>query len=110
MHPHTIDEPLPGLSPGRTRAILAVVALSLMAVISAVSGLNVALPAMARETGATQTQLTWIVDAYTVVSQACCSSPVRSAIATDAACCSRRASSCSDLRPRSGSSPRTRPT
>jgi len=67
VHPHTIDEPLPGLSPGRTRAILAVVALSLMAVISAVSGLNVALPAMARETGATQTQLTWIVDAYTVV-------------------------------------------
>ena len=55
------------LSPGRTRAVLAVVALSLMAVISAVSGLNVALPEMARETGATQTQLTWIVDAYTVV-------------------------------------------
>jgi EmrB/QacA subfamily drug resistance transporter len=55
------------LTPERTRAVLGVVALSLMAVISAVSGLNVALPAMARETGATQTQLTWIVDAYTVV-------------------------------------------
>jgi len=55
------------LSPRRTRAVLVVVALSLMAVISAVSGLNVALPEMARETGATQTQLTWIVDAYTVV-------------------------------------------
>jgi MFS family permease len=37
-----------------------------MTVVSAVSGLNVALPDLARETGATQTQLTWIVDAYTV--------------------------------------------
>jgi len=55
------------LPPGRTRAILAVVGLSLMAVVSAVSGLNVALPSMAIDTGATQTQLTWIVDAYTVV-------------------------------------------
>jgi EmrB/QacA subfamily drug resistance transporter len=55
------------MSPGRTRAVLAVVGLSLMAVVSAVSGLNVALPEMARETGATQVELTWIVDAYTVV-------------------------------------------
>lgn len=47
--------------------ILAVVALSLMAVVSAVSGLNVALPELARDTGATQSELTWIVDAYTVV-------------------------------------------
>ncbi len=38
-----------------------------MAVISAVAGLNVALPSLARDTGASQTQLTWIVDAYTVV-------------------------------------------
>jgi len=51
----------------RTRAVLAVVALALMTVVSAVSGLNVALPDLARETGASQTQLTWIVDAYTVV-------------------------------------------
>ena len=55
------------LSPGRTRAVLAAVGISLITVISAVSGLNIALPDMARETGATQTQLTWIVDAYTVV-------------------------------------------
>ena len=47
--------------------VLGVVALALMSVVSAVTGLNVALPDMARETGATQTQLTWIVDAYTVV-------------------------------------------
>ena len=51
----------------RTGPILAVVSLALMTVVSAVSGLNVALPDLARETGATQTQITWIVDAYTVV-------------------------------------------
>jgi EmrB/QacA subfamily drug resistance transporter len=55
------------MSAGRTRAVLAVMALALMAVVSAVSGLNVALPSLARDTGATQTELTWIVDAYTVV-------------------------------------------
>ncbi len=55
------------LSPRRTRIVLIVVALALMTVVSAVSGLNVALPSLARDTGATQTQLTWVVDAYTVV-------------------------------------------
>ena len=55
------------LSPARRRAVLAVVALALMMVVSAVSGLNVALPDLARSTGASQTQLTWIVDAYTVM-------------------------------------------
>ena len=55
------------LSPARRRAVLAVVAVALMMVVSAVSGLNVALPDLARSTGASQTQLTWIVDAYTVV-------------------------------------------
>jgi EmrB/QacA subfamily drug resistance transporter len=55
------------MSTRRTRAILAVMAIALMAVVSSVSGLNVALPSLARDTGASQTQLTWIVDAYTVV-------------------------------------------
>jgi EmrB/QacA subfamily drug resistance transporter len=55
------------LSPGRRKAVLAVVAVALMMVVSAVSGLNVALPDLARDTGASQTQMTWIVDAYTVV-------------------------------------------
>jgi len=55
------------LSPARRRLILAVVGLALMAVVSAVAGLNVALPSLAVETGATQTQLTWIVDSYTLV-------------------------------------------
>ncbi|MFC0005535.1 MFS transporter [Micromonospora siamensis] len=55
------------ISAARARAVLVVVALALMTVVSAVSGLNVALPSIARDTGATQTELTWIVDAYTVV-------------------------------------------
>jgi EmrB/QacA subfamily drug resistance transporter len=55
------------MTPRRTRLVLAVVGLALMAVVSAVSGLNIALPSLARQTGATQTDLTWIVDAYTVV-------------------------------------------
>lgn len=38
-----------------------------MTIISAVAGLNLALPDIAVATGATQTQLTWIVDSYTVV-------------------------------------------
>lgn len=51
----------------RLRLVLAVVAVALMTVVSAVSGLNVALPSLARDTGASQTQLSWVVDAYTVV-------------------------------------------
>lgn len=47
--------------------LLVVVALALMMVVSAVSGLNVALPDLAVATGASQTQVTWIIDAYTVV-------------------------------------------
>ncbi len=58
---------LPALTPRRRRAVLGVVALALMMVVSAVSGLNVALPDLAIDTGASQTQITWIVDAYTLV-------------------------------------------
>ncbi len=55
------------LSPRRARLVLLVVSISLMTVVSAVSGLNVALPSIALATGASQTELTWIVDAYTVI-------------------------------------------
>ena len=55
------------LSARRQKAMLGVIALALMMVVSAVSGLNVALPELARDTQATQTELTWIVDAYTVL-------------------------------------------
>ena len=59
--------PTAELTPRQRRLVLATVALSLMAVVSAVAGLNVALPSLAVDTGASQTQLTWIVDSYTVV-------------------------------------------
>lgn len=49
------------------RLILVSMCLSLAAVVSAVSSLNVALPDVARATGATTTQLQWIVDAYALV-------------------------------------------
>ncbi len=62
-----MQQPSPVMTARRTRAVLTVMAIALMAVVSAVSGLNVALPSLARDTGATQTELTWIVDAYTVV-------------------------------------------
>jgi EmrB/QacA subfamily drug resistance transporter len=60
----------PGPAPVAARhrtALLVVVSLALMMVVSAVSGLNVALPDLAVDTGASQTQVTWIIDAYTVV-------------------------------------------
>jgi EmrB/QacA subfamily drug resistance transporter len=46
------------------RAVLRVMCLALMMVVAAVASLNVALPGIARETGASQSQLQWIVDAY----------------------------------------------
>lgn len=52
--------------PKRLRLVLATVSMALMMVVSAVSGLNVALPDLARDTQATQSELQWIVDAYTV--------------------------------------------
>ena len=55
------------LTKRRRTLVLAVVALALMMVVSAVSGLNVALPDLSAATGASQTQVIWIVDAYTLV-------------------------------------------
>lgn len=46
------------------RAVLGVVCLGLATVVSAVSALNVAIPSIARDIEATQTQLSWIIDAY----------------------------------------------
>src|SRR3954454_6666409 len=50
-----------------TGPVLAVISLALGTVVSAGSGLNAALPDVARRTGASQTELTWIVDSYTVL-------------------------------------------
>ena len=47
--------------------ITAVVCLALATVVSAMASLNVALPAIARDTHASQTQLSWIIDAYSLV-------------------------------------------
>src|ERR687888_1586639 len=52
---------------GQRRAVLRVMCLALMMVVAGVASLNVALPDIARDTGATQTQLQWIVDAYAIV-------------------------------------------
>jgi EmrB/QacA subfamily drug resistance transporter len=48
----------------RRGAVLRVMCLALMMVVGAVASLNVALPEIARSTGATQTQLQWMVAAY----------------------------------------------
>jgi len=50
----------------RHGAITAVVCVALAAVTAAMSSLNVALPDIARSTHASQTQLSWIIDAYSL--------------------------------------------
>src|SRR5215469_8449729 len=50
-----------------TRAVTAVVCVALGAVAAAMASLNVALPDIARSTQATQTQLEWIIDGYSLV-------------------------------------------
>src|SRR5438552_5449100 len=56
-------------APARTqhRSVLAVICLALAAVVSAVASLNVAIPSVARDLHATQTQLSWVIDAYALV-------------------------------------------
>ncbi len=50
-----------------TPVVTAVVCIALGAVAAAMASLNVALPDLARSTHATQTQLEWIIDAYSLV-------------------------------------------
>jgi EmrB/QacA subfamily drug resistance transporter len=49
------------------RPVLAVICLALAVVVSAVASLNVAIPSVARDLHATQTQLSWVIDAYALV-------------------------------------------
>jgi EmrB/QacA subfamily drug resistance transporter len=49
------------------RRVLASVCIALALVVSAVASLNIALPDLAAGTGATQTELQWIVDSYALV-------------------------------------------
>ncbi len=51
----------------RHRAVLFVTCLALATVVAAMASLNVALPDIARATGGSQTQLSWIIDAYSLV-------------------------------------------
>jgi len=55
------------LSPGTRRRVLAVMCLALATVVSSLAGLNVALPSLAEDTGASQSELQWLVNAYALV-------------------------------------------
>jgi EmrB/QacA subfamily drug resistance transporter len=57
----------PTTSSRQRKLVLVAMCVALATVVSAVSSLNVALPDIARNLHATQTQLQWIVDAYAVV-------------------------------------------
>ncbi|MGO4442373.1 MFS transporter [Mycobacterium sp. 2YAF39] len=63
----TIDANLANLSRFGRIWLLTVAGLDVLLVISSMVALNAALPDIAVETAATQTQLTWIVDGYTLV-------------------------------------------
>jgi EmrB/QacA subfamily drug resistance transporter len=52
--------------PRRRRLILVSMCLALVAVVASVSGLNVAQPMLAEELGASQSQLLWVINGYTV--------------------------------------------
>ncbi len=57
---------LPAVYQRRWR-ILALLCLSLVVVVTAVSALNIAIPEIQRDTGASQTQVQWLIDAYALV-------------------------------------------
>ncbi|WP_375485689.1 MFS transporter [uncultured Jatrophihabitans sp.] len=54
-------------TPVRHRAVLVVTCLALATVTAAMASLNVALPSIARDTHASQTSLSWVIDAYSLV-------------------------------------------
>ncbi len=62
-----VAAPLDSARAGNHRAVLAVTCIALATVVSAVASLNVAIPSIARDTHASQTQLSWMVDAYALV-------------------------------------------
>lgn len=57
----------PGAPPVRHGLVLLVTCLALATVVAAMASLNVALPELARETHGSQTELSWIIDAYSLV-------------------------------------------
>jgi EmrB/QacA subfamily drug resistance transporter len=62
-----IDANLASLSKFGRFWLLAIAAVDVLVVISSMVALNAALPDIALQTAATQTQLTWVVDGYTLV-------------------------------------------
>jgi EmrB/QacA subfamily drug resistance transporter len=62
-----VSTPTGASSKRQRNLVLAAMCLALATVVSAVSSLNVALPDIARDLRATQTELQWIVDAYAVI-------------------------------------------
>jgi EmrB/QacA subfamily drug resistance transporter len=62
-----IDASIVGLSQRARNWLLTVACLDVLMVISSMVALNAALPDIALETAANQTQLTWVVDGYTLV-------------------------------------------
>ncbi|MFJ3789490.1 MFS transporter [Kitasatospora sp. NPDC090091] len=57
----------PGGPAGRHNLVLLVTCLALATVVAAMASLNVALPEIARATHGSQTELSWIIDAYSLV-------------------------------------------
>src|SRR3954463_12889065 len=53
--------------PTSSRRVLAVTCVALATVVAAVASLNVGIPSIARDTHASQSQLSWMVDAYSLV-------------------------------------------
>ncbi len=60
------DGDRPILEPRRRMLILVAMCLALMAVIASVTGLNVAQQQLAADIGATQSQLLWVINGYTI--------------------------------------------
>jgi EmrB/QacA subfamily drug resistance transporter len=63
----TTEQTAPTTATGGHRTVLLVTCLALATVVAAVASLNVAIPSIARDMHATETQLTWMVDAYSLV-------------------------------------------
>jgi len=63
--PHTDDEAV--ADPRQRRLILITMCVALIGVVASVSGLNVAQQAIAADLGASQSQLLWVINGYTLV-------------------------------------------
>src|SRR3954451_12989299 len=57
----------PAATAAGSKSVLAVTCIALATVVAAVASLNVGIPSIARDTHARQTQLSWMVDAYSLV-------------------------------------------